>query len=162
LVLPLQSHPLKCTTKKIERAEPGDIVGFAVNIDKNLLKRGYVCGAVDDDPPMECESFIASIMILNHPNEIRVGYTPFVQCHTCSISCTFIQLIHTYVSKTGKIIDENPTSVKKNQGVLAILKPTKPMCIESQKEYSSLGRIIIRDMKQIIGVGIIKSVVKKT
>ena len=38
--------------------------------------------------------------------------------------------------------------------------PTKPMCVESFDEYSKLGRFSIRDMRQTIAVGIIKSVEK--
>jgi len=36
------------------------------------------------------------------------------------------------------------------------------MCVENFKEYPPLGRFAIRDMKQTIGVGVIKTVNKKT
>lgn len=39
--------------------------------------------------------------------------------------------------------------------------PSKPMCVETFKQYAPLGRFAIRDMKQTIGVGVIKEVVKK-
>ncbi len=40
------------------------------------------------------------------------------------------------------------------------LVPTKPMCVESFAEYPPLGRFAVRDMRQTVAVGVIKSVVK--
>jgi elongation factor 1-alpha len=36
------------------------------------------------------------------------------------------------------------------------------VCVESFSEYPALGRFAVRDMKQTVAVGIIKSVQKKT
>ena len=44
---------------------------------------------------------------------------------------------------------------------MVILKPTKPMCVESFAEYPPLGRFAVRDMKQTVAVGVVKSVNKK-
>nr|CDI57006.1 elongation factor 1-alpha [Melanopsichium pennsylvanicum 4] len=35
--------------------------------------------------------------------------------------------------------------------------PTKPMCVESFSEYPPLGRFAVRDMRQTVAVGVIKS-----
>lgn len=40
------------------------------------------------------------------------------------------------------------------------LLPSKPMCVESFSEYPPLGRFAVRDMKQTVAVGVIKSVEK--
>lgn len=47
-------------------------------------------------------------------------------------------------------------------GDAAIVKmvPSKPMCVESFTEYPPLGRFAVRDMRQTVAVGVIKSVVK--
>jgi elongation factor 1-alpha len=44
----------------------------------------------------------------------------------------------------------------------AIVKmiPSKPMCVESFNEYPPLGRFAVRDMRQTVAVGVIKSVEK--
>ena len=36
--------------------------------------------------------------------------------------------------------------------------PTKPMCVETFKAYPPLGRFAVRDMRQTVAVGVIKSV----
>jgi elongation factor 1-alpha len=44
---------------------------------------------------------------------------------------------------------------------MVTLVPQKPMCVESYAEYPPLGRFAVRDMRQTVAVGIIKSVKKK-
>jgi elongation factor 1-alpha len=36
----------------------------------------------------------------------------------------------------------------------------KPICVESYQEYPPLGRFAVRDMRQTVAVGVIKSVEK--
>jgi len=36
------------------------------------------------------------------------------------------------------------------------------LCVETFQEYAPLGRFSVRDMRQTVAVGIIKSVTKKT
>merc|ERR1712098_961318 len=38
--------------------------------------------------------------------------------------------------------------------------PSKPMCVEAFTDYPPLGRFAVRDMRQTVAVGVIKSVVK--
>jgi len=39
--------------------------------------------------------------------------------------------------------------------------PQKPMCVEAFTDYAPLGRFAVRDMRQTVAVGVIKSVTKK-
>jgi len=147
--------------EQMEKAEPGDNIGFNVKgVAVKDLKRGYVCGSQTNDPPLGCDNFTANIIILNHPGEIHAGYTPVVDCHTCHIACRFNQLLQTIDKRSGKVIEENPQFVKKGQAVNAILIPQKKMVVESFKDYPPLGRFAVRDMRQTVAVGVIKSVEK--
>lgn len=38
--------------------------------------------------------------------------------------------------------------------------PSKPMCVEAYTDYPPLGRFAVRDMRQTVAVGVIKSVEK--
>jgi len=147
--------------EQMEKAEPGDNIGFNVKgVAVKDLKRGFVCGSQSNDPPLGCENFVANIIILNHPGEIHAGYTPVVDCHTCHIACRFNQLLQTIDKRSGKVIEENPQFVKKGQAVNAILIPQKKMVVESFKDYPPLGRFAVRDMRQTVAVGVIKTVEK--
>ena len=146
----------------VPEALPGDNVGFNVKgITVKDIKRGYVCSDLKNDPARQCESFTAQVIIMNHPGTIVKGYCPVLDCHTAHIACKFDELLEKKDRRTGKTIEENPQSVKSGDAVIAKVIPTKPMCVESYKQYPPLGRFAVRDMRQTVGVGVIKAVEKK-
>jgi elongation factor 1-alpha len=57
-------------------------------------------------------------------------------------------------------MEDNPKFVKTGDAAIVKLIPSKPMCVESYNEYPPLGRFAVRDMRQTVAVGIIKSVEK--
>jgi len=147
--------------EQLERAEPGDNIGFNIKgVAANEIRRGYVCGDSTNDPPLGCEDFTANVIILNHPGEIHAGYSPVVDCHTAHIACRFNQLLQKIDKRSGKVLEENPQFVKKGEAVNAVLTPQKRLCVESFKDYPPLGRFAVRDMRQTVAVGVIKSVNK--
>ena len=148
--------------ESIPEAIPGDNVGFNVKgLSIKDIKRGYVCGDTKNDPPREVESFLAQVIIMNHPGQIENGYTPVLDCHTAHIACKFQEITAKIDRRTGKATEEEPKFVKNGDSALIILKPTKPMCVEAFTEYPPLGRFAVRDMKQTVAVGVIKSTTKK-
>ena len=44
---------------------------------------------------------------------------------------------------------------------MVTMEPSKPMVVESFSDYPPLGRFAVRDMRQTVAVGVIKSVIKK-
>jgi len=148
--------------EQLQEAFPGDNVGFNIKgIAVNQLRRGNVAGDSKNDPPQETEDFTAQVIILNHPGEIKAGYTPVLDCHTAHIACKFAELIEKIDRRSGKKLEDNPKSVSSNQGAIVKLIPSKPLCVETFQEYAPLGRFAVRDMRQTVAVGIIKSVTKK-
>ncbi len=109
----------------------------------------------------ESVSFEAQVIVLNHPNEIRAGYTPVVDCHTCHIACKFHTLTSKMDKRTGKEMEKDPKSIKTGEAAMVHMVPTKPMCVEAYSDYAPLGRFAVRDMRQTVAVGIIKAVEKK-
>lgn len=143
-------------------AEPGNNVGFNVkNVSVKDVSRGHVVSDSKNDPAKEAETFQAQVMILNHPGEICAGYTPVLDCHTSHIACKFESLDYKVDRRTGAKSEENPKFLKVNEAAFITIKPTKAMCVETYDTYAPLGRFAVRDMKQTVAVGIIKSVVKK-
>ena len=100
------------------------------------------------------------VIILNHPGQIHAGYAPVLDCHTAHIACKFSELLEKIDRRSGKKLEDNPKSVKSGDASIAVLTPSKPMCVEAFSEYPPLGRFAVRDMKQTVAVGVIKSVEK--
>ena len=84
-----------------------------------------------------------------------------LDCHTAHIACKFTELKEKIDRRSGKKLEDNPKFVKSGDAAIVILTPSKPMCVESFSEYPPLGRFAVRDMKQTVAVGVIKSVEKK-
>jgi elongation factor 1-alpha len=148
--------------ESLESANPGDNVGFNVkNVAVKDLRRGYVAGDAKNDPPQETETFVAQVIVLNHPGQIHAGYAPVLDCHTAHIACKFAELLTKVDRRTGKELEANPKNVKSGDACFVQLLPSKPMCVETFTEYPPLGRFAVRDMRQTVAVGVIKEVTKK-
>ncbi|GAB0493823.1 hypothetical protein MMPV_005109 [Pyropia vietnamensis] len=147
--------------ESIPEANPGDNVGFNVkNVSVKDLKRGYVCGDSKNDPPKGCSSFNAQVIILNHPGEIHAGYAPVLDCHTAHIACKFSELLIKMDRRSGKKLEDSPKMIKSGDAAMVKMVASKPMCVEAFTEYPPLGRFAVRDMRQTVAVGVIKSVEK--
>jgi len=84
-----------------------------------------------------------------------------LDCHTSHIACKFAELLEKIDKRSGKAIETNPKNVKSGDAAIVKLEPSKPMCVEAFTDYPPLGRFAVRDMRQTVAVGVIKSVVKK-
>ncbi|XP_068603115.1 elongation factor 1-alpha-like [Brachionichthys hirsutus] len=147
--------------ESLAEAMPGDNVGFNVkNVAVKDIRRGNVAGDSKKDPPKGAENFHAQVIILNHPGQISAGYAPVLDCHTAHIACKFNELVEKIDRRSGKKLEDLPKSVKSGDAAIVKLVPQKPMVVEPFADYPPLGRFAVRDMRQTVAVGVIKSVEK--
>merc|ERR1712215_409810 len=147
--------------ESLPEAGPGDNVGFNVkNVSVKDIRRGNVCSDSKNDPAAESKSFNAQVIVLNHPGEIQKGYTPVLDCHTAHIACRFDELIEKIDRRSGKKIEDAPAKIKSGDASIVKMIPSKPMCVEPFSQYAPLGRFAVRDMRQTVAVGVIKTVEK--
>ncbi|CUS21990.1 LAQU0S04e05666g1_1 [Lachancea quebecensis] len=147
--------------EQLEAGVPGDNVGFNVkNVSVKEIRRGNVCGDSKNDPPKAAASFNAQVIVLNHPGQISAGYSPVLDCHTAHIACRFDELLVKIDRRTGKTLEEAPKFIKSGDAAMVKFVPSKPMCVEAFTDYPPLGRFAVRDMRQTVAVGVIKSVDK--
>jgi len=147
--------------EEIDEAIPGDNIGWNVRgIGKSDIRRGDVCGPVDN-PPSVVDEFTAQIIVLQHPGVITAGYTPVFHCHTAQVACTIMELKKTLDPSTGGVKQENPDFIKPGEAAIILVKPTRPMVIENFKEIPQLGRFAIRDMGTTIAAGMVIDIKKK-
>jgi len=147
--------------QQMQEAGPGDNVGFNVRgLGKKDIKRGDVIGSADS-PPTVAKEFIAQIVVLQHPSAVTAGYTPVFHCHTAQVACTLTELVKKLDPKTGGVLEENPKFLKTGDVAIVKVVPTKPLCIESAKDFPELGRFAVRDMGQTVAAGMVQSVTPK-
>ncbi|MFP3224598.1 MAG: translation elongation factor EF-1 subunit alpha [Nitrososphaeria archaeon] len=145
----------------IEKAEPGDNIGFNVRgIAKQDLRRGMVVGH-PDSPPTVAKEFIAQIFVVYHPTAIAAGYTPVLHAHTVQQATTIVEIIQKIDPRTGQVVEDHPKSIKTGDAALVRLKPLQPICIEVYKDFPELGRFALRDSGRTIAAGIVKEITQK-
>jgi len=146
----------------LQEALPGDNVGFNVkNVSVKDIKRGYVASDSKNKPATGVSDFHAQVIVLNHPGQVQAGYSPVLDCHTAHIACKFAEIKEKCDRRTGKTTEENPKFIKSGDAAIVRLEPSKPMCVEAFSEYPPLGRFAVRDMRQTVAVGVIKSTTPK-
>jgi len=148
--------------EQMQEAHPGDNVGFNVkNVSVKDIRRGNVAGDSKNDPPVGTTSFHAQVIVMNHPGQIANGYSPVLDCHTAHVACKFATITQKMDRRSGKVLEEAPKFIKNGDAAMVTLEPSKPLCVESFAEYPPLGRFAVRDMRQTVAVGVIKTVDKK-
>merc|ERR1712124_159773 len=148
--------------ESLPEATPGDNVGFNIkNVSVKEIKRGYVASDSKNKPAFAAKDFTAQVIVLNHPGQICNGYSPVLDCHTAHIACKFQEIQEKVDRRTGKATETNPKSIKSGDAAIVELIPSKPMCVEAFSEFPPLGRFAVRDMRQTVAVGVIKSTTAK-
>jgi elongation factor 1-alpha len=146
----------------LEKAEPGDNVGFNVkNVSVKDIRRGNVCSDSKNDPACAAGNFDAQVIVLDHPNNIMAGYCPVLDCHTAHIACKFNVILTKINKRNGQKIEDFPKKIKSGDAAMVRMIPSKPMCVEAFSLYPPLGRFAVRDMRKTVAVGVIKHVLRK-
>ena len=144
--------------EEVDRAGPGDNVGFNVRgVGKDDIRRGDVCGSADDAPKV-AETFQAQVVVMQHPSVITEGYTPVFHAHTAQVACTVESLDQKLDPASGEVAEENPDFIKSGDAAVVTIRPQKPLSIEPSSEIPELGSFAIRDMGQTIAAGKVLSV----
>jgi elongation factor 1-alpha len=141
--------------KQLEKAEPGDNVGFNVRgVAKNEIKRGDVVGHTNN-PPQVVKEFTGQIIVLQHPTVLTKGYTPVFHTHTAHAACKITQIVKKINPQTGATLEENPDMLKSGDAAVIKVEPTQPIALEKQADFPQLAKFAIRDMGKTVAAGIV-------
>ena len=145
----------------VEKAEPGDNIGFNIRgIAKQDIRRGMVVGKPDNVPTVAKE-FVAQIIVVYHPSAIAAGYTPVLHAHTAQVAATITELLAKLDPRSGQVTEEKPKSIKTGDAALVKIRPLVPTAIETYKDFPELGRFALRDSGRTVAAGIVKEVSEK-
>ncbi|KAJ6237486.1 translation factor [Anaeramoeba flamelloides] len=156
-----EAKSIECDYKPIKQAQCGQFVSINLKmLHLQGVSRGMILGNVNEDPPCEVLDFTARIFVFNHPTQIRPGYEPVIDCHTAHVTCKIDRFLQK-INKNGRLLEKSPTSLRTGDHAIVHMIPLQPFCAEPYHKIPTLGRIIIRDMSIIVGIGIIQSINKR-
>ena len=81
--------------------------------------------------------------------------------HTAQVACQFIELVKKMDPATGQVIQEKPDMLKTGDAAIVRVKPTKPLCMERQKDIPHMARFAIRDAGSTVAAGMCIDLVAK-
>jgi len=143
-------------------AAVGESIGFNVSgVSKADVRRGDVVGPAGEDRPVAAESFVAQIVVVNHPGAIRAGYQPTVDIHTAHVACRFQELLQLVDRRTGEVKEESPEALRQGDAALVRLVPIRPVVVEAFADYAPLGRFVVRDGSATVAVGVVREVARR-
>merc|ERR1711916_406135 len=99
-----------------DKAGPGDNVGVSMKgLPKaNMPHGGDIMVKKSDTDFKACESFVVQAMVLDHPGQLRVGYTPTCYVRTSHVACRLMEIRFKACKKnTGGQKVESPEFIEK-------------------------------------------------
>mmetsp|Transcript_6104 Transcript_6104/g.8954 ORF Transcript_6104/g.8954 Transcript_6104/m.8954 type:complete len:448 (-) Transcript_6104:211-1554(-) len=143
-------------------ATPGEHIGFCVpSLSAKDIHRGMVAFHANNSPAPVVKSFVAQLMIMDvyGGGAIRNGFEFVVHCGTAHVACK-LKHISKKLNRRGKVIEEDPESVRVGDACIVTMVPKAPVCMEPFSSCTYLGRLALRDNDMTVGAGIIKSIEK--
>jgi len=149
--------------KSVPQASAGDNVGLNVKglVKENMPRVGDVMILKSDDSIGRAGKFVAQVQILNHPGELKAGYTPvgFVRTGRSAVKMTEIKW--KIGKETGNKKLENPANLKANEMAEVSFEPQQPFVVDTFKNCEGLGRIAIMEGNGVVMLGKITTVERK-
>lgn len=143
--------------EKVSEAGPGFNVGFSVKgFVKGDIAKGDVVGPANE-PATLAQEFVGTIMILNHPSVVTIGYSPVFHVHTAQVSCRITEIIE----KVNGDMAKNPDFIRNGDAAKVRFVPLKPVALETQSTIPQLARFAIRDSGKTVAAGQCIEIVKK-
>eukprot|EP01063_Lacrimia_lanifica_P022377 TRINITY_DN29_c0_g1_i2.p2 TRINITY_DN29_c0_g1~~TRINITY_DN29_c0_g1_i2.p2 ORF type:complete len:476 (+),score=262.80 TRINITY_DN29_c0_g1_i2:59-1486(+) len=147
--------------KRCDDAKAGDNVGLNVKgLNKdNMPRTGDVMVYKKDGSLKEAGTFTAQVQILDHPGELKIGYTPVCFVRTGRSAVRMTQLVWKMGKETGGKKAEEPHSLKANEMAEVVFAPQQPLVVDSFKNCEGLSRVAIMEGNGVVMLG---KVVKTT
>jgi elongation factor 1-alpha len=141
--------------KNVAEANQGDNVGMNVKgLPKDNMPRvGDIMVLTSDNTCTRTAEFVAQIQVLNHPGELKPGYTPiaFVRTGRSAVKMTKINW-KVGKSSGGAKVEEAP-SIKAGEMGLITFTPNQAFVVEAFKICEGLGRLAIMEGNSVVMLG---------
>jgi len=162
--LPTHTTSLPCTGKifSVEMhhksqpaANAGDNVGLNVKglVKENMARVGDIMILKSDNSIKKCKEFTCQVQILNHPGELKVGYSPIAFVRTARSAVRMSKINWKISKETGGKKANDPANIKANEMAEVVFAPQQPFVVDSFKTCEGLGRIAIMEGATVVMLG---------
>jgi elongation factor 1-alpha len=149
--------------KNVEAAHSGDNVGLNVKgLDKiNMPRVGDVMVLKSDNSIKACANFTAQVQVLDHPGQLKIGYSPIAFIRTGRSACRIAEIKWKIGKETGGKKAPEPAYLKANEMAEVIFEPQQAFVADSFKACEGLGRVAIMEGANVVMLGKIAAVTFK-
>jgi len=141
--------------KSLASAHAGDNIGINIKglSKENQPTSGNIIVLASDSSLKPATKFTATVQVLTHPGELKVGYTPIIYVRTDHSSCKMSAIVWKMGKETAGQKVENPPHVKAGEVAEVEWTPQQPLVVDTFKNCPGLGRIAIMDGNSVVMIG---------
>mmetsp|Transcript_91026 Transcript_91026/g.152422 ORF Transcript_91026/g.152422 Transcript_91026/m.152422 type:complete len:497 (+) Transcript_91026:1009-2499(+) len=142
--------------KEHAKAGPGDNVGISMKgLPKgNMPRDGDIMVMKSDSGFKACETFVVQAMVLDHPGQIKPGYSPNCYVRTAHAACRMMAINFKVGKKsTGGQKVESPEFIEKGDMCELVFKPTRPFVVDDFKRCEGLSRVAMLEGSIVCMIG---------
>jgi len=142
--------------KEHPQAGPGDNVGMSLKgLPKaNMPRAGDLMIKKADTSVKSCGTFTCQAMVLDHPNQIKCGYSPNCYVRTSHAACRLVGINFKMGKKsTGGVKVEEPEFIEKGDMCELVFKPCSPFIVDDFKTCEGLSRVAMLEGSVVCMIG---------
>jgi elongation factor 1-alpha len=145
------------------QALAGDNVGLNVKglSKENMPRVGDVMLKAGDDSVFTVGSFTAAVQVLDHPGDLKPGYTPIGFVRTGRSAIRMTEIKWKIGKSTGGAKAEAPATIKANEMGAVVFAPQQDFVCTPFQQCEGLGRIAILEGNGVVMLGKVNKVEKK-
>jgi len=136
-------------------ANAGDNVGLNIKglVKENMPRVGDIMILKSDPSIKKVKEFTCQVQILNHPGELKIGYSPIAFVRTARSAVRMSKIAWKISKETGNKKAPDPTNIKANEMAEVVFQPQQPFVVDSFKNCEGLGRIAIMEGATVVMLG---------
>jgi len=163
IFLPQHSEANPCTGKvfsiemhhkSLPEARSGDNVGICIKGVTKEKEHQPTAGSVmilkSDSSLRTAKQFTCTAQIIDHPNEIKIGYAPIAFCRTNRTAAKLVKINWKLGKETGGKKLEDPTYVKQGDACELVFEPLQPFVVEPFDKCEGLSRVACLDGNGVV------------
>jgi elongation factor 1-alpha len=141
--------------KSVPKAGPGDNAGFNIKgLSKDHMPRsGDIMVLKSDNTLSTVKDFTVMVQVMDHPNEIKVGYTPIVYVRTSHVASRMVKINWKKGKETGGKQVDDPPYLKSGDVAEVVFEPAQPFVLDTYKACEGLARVAIMEGANAVMLG---------